>query len=361
MSVLRPLLQAVLAIAVGAIAWDGAHLASAQTVTRTLATGSGPRAMAVNPVTNTIYVANEFSNSVTVIDGATLATASVSVGNRPQYIAVNSATNKVYVSNGGESTQTVIDGATLATTRLATGSNGPIAVNEATNNTYVIRLGNADEVTRIKPDHTWYTMAIDSYSPVAQALDAGNNKLYVANYATGDVRTVDLNSTSDFPPTQSVAVWGRPVAIAHNPTTGKLYVIGEDSRGPINVVDTATNTAVYYAPAGHARGPKAIGLNTATNKVYAAFAGEVVVIDGATNAMTFIPSGDANRAGPVALVVNERTNKVYVANAQGFVAVIDGATNAVTNGTFTATVEGSTVTKPITREVFSSPTSVCRQ
>ena len=31
------------------------------------------------------------------------------------------------------------------------------------------------------------------------------------------------------------------------------------------------------------------------------------------------------------------------------------------NGTFTATVEGSTVTKPITREVFASPSSVCRQ
>ena len=331
MSVLRPLLQAVLAIAVGAIVWDGAHLATAQTVTRTLATGFGSRAIAVNPVTNTIYVANEFSNSVTVIDGATLATSSVTVGNRPQYIAVNTATNKVYVSNGGDSTQTVIDGATLVTTRLVTGSNGPIAVNEATNNTYVIRLGNADEVTRIKPDLTWYTMAIDSYSPVAQALDARNSKLYVANYATGDVRTVDLSSTSDFPPTKTVAVWGRPVALALNPNTGKLYVIGEDSRGPINVVDTATNTAVYYAPTGHAHGAKAIGVNTATNKVYAAFAGEVVVIDGATHAMTFIPSGDANRAGPVALVVNERTNKVYVANAQGFVAVIDGATHAVTH------------------------------
>ncbi len=331
MLVLRPFLRAVLAIAIGAIAFDGVHVATAQTVSRTLAAGSEPRAIAVNPVTNTVYVANELSNNVTVIDGTTLATTNVAVGARPQFIAMNAATNKVYVSNGGDSTQTVIDGATLRTAVLVTGSHGPIVVNESTNATYVIRLGNADEVTRIRPDNTWHTMAIDSFGPVAQALDARANKLYVANYATGDVRTVDLSSTSDYPQTKTVAVWSRPVALALNANTGKVYVIGEDSRGPINVVDTATNTAVYFAPAGHARGPKAVGVNTVTNKAYAAFAGEIIVIDGATNAMTFIASGDADRAGPVALVVNERTNKVYVANAQGFVAVLDGATNAVTN------------------------------
>ncbi len=31
------------------------------------------------------------------------------------------------------------------------------------------------------------------------------------------------------------------------------------------------------------------------------------------------------------------------------------------NGTLTATVNGATITKPITREVFASPTSVCRE
>jgi hypothetical protein len=30
------------------------------------------------------------------------------------------------------------------------------------------------------------------------------------------------------------------------------------------------------------------------------------------------------------------------------------------NGTFTATFDGQTVTKPITRQVFASPTTLCR-
>src|ERR1700691_2700385 len=42
----------------------------AQTVTATLAAGTQPYAGAVNPVTNTIYVANSDSHNVTVIHGA---------------------------------------------------------------------------------------------------------------------------------------------------------------------------------------------------------------------------------------------------------------------------------------------------
>ena len=62
--------------------------------------------MAVNSVTNKIYVANECGSdptcnssngTVTVIDGATLAFTNVGVGNDPYGLAVNSATNRIYV------------------------------------------------------------------------------------------------------------------------------------------------------------------------------------------------------------------------------------------------------------------------
>ncbi len=55
--------------------------------------------MAVNPVTNKIYVVNNYSDSVTVIDGATNSTATVSAGRGPYAVAVNPVTNKVYVAN----------------------------------------------------------------------------------------------------------------------------------------------------------------------------------------------------------------------------------------------------------------------
>jgi YVTN family beta-propeller protein len=65
----------------------------------------------VNPVTNTVYVANSSSNTVTVINGATNATTSVTVGTVPVAVAVNPVTNQVYVANwnNGSGTVTVID------------------------------------------------------------------------------------------------------------------------------------------------------------------------------------------------------------------------------------------------------------
>ena len=54
--------------------------------------------MAVNPVTNKIYVANDTSNNVTVIDGATNHNH-CAAGTAPYAVAVNPVTNKIYVAN----------------------------------------------------------------------------------------------------------------------------------------------------------------------------------------------------------------------------------------------------------------------
>ena len=78
--------------------------------------------MAVNPVTNKIYVANYGSNNVTVIDGATNATTTVAAGTSPYAVAVNPVTNKIYVANHGSANVTVIDGATNGTTTVAAGT-----------------------------------------------------------------------------------------------------------------------------------------------------------------------------------------------------------------------------------------------
>ena len=63
----------------------------------TITVGTHPQAVAVNPVTDKIYVANRDSNTVTVIDGTTNATTTVPVGNQPTAIAVNPVTNKAYI------------------------------------------------------------------------------------------------------------------------------------------------------------------------------------------------------------------------------------------------------------------------
>ena len=68
-----------------------AGYARAQTVTTTVAAGTSPVSVAVNPVTNKIYVANLTSGNVTVIDGATNTTGGVASGQRRRRARVERA------------------------------------------------------------------------------------------------------------------------------------------------------------------------------------------------------------------------------------------------------------------------------
>jgi len=68
---------------------------TAQTVTAAIPTGAGPHGIAINPVTNKIYVASWSGETVTAIDGATNTTTTIEVGRVPQALAVNAVTNKV--------------------------------------------------------------------------------------------------------------------------------------------------------------------------------------------------------------------------------------------------------------------------
>jgi YVTN family beta-propeller protein len=60
-----------------------------------------PGALAVNPITNKIYVTNELNNQVTVIDGATNAVSTVSTGMFPLAVAVNSSPIRYTCSTRG--------------------------------------------------------------------------------------------------------------------------------------------------------------------------------------------------------------------------------------------------------------------
>ncbi|HEV2395688.1 MAG TPA: hypothetical protein VGS27_01940 [Candidatus Sulfotelmatobacter sp.] len=77
---------------------------SAQTVTASIPVASTPAAIAVNPLTNPIYVADPVGSAVgqvSVIDGRTNGTTSVTVGRVPIDVAVSPITDKIYVANRG--------------------------------------------------------------------------------------------------------------------------------------------------------------------------------------------------------------------------------------------------------------------
>src|SRR5216683_88129 len=105
---------------------------------RSVAVGKDPVALAVNAVTNRIYVANNGSGSVSVIDGASDAVvATVDVGHLPYVLAVNATTNTIFVSNTFSDVITLIDGATNTTSTVKAGSADSIVVDQKLDRAYL--------------------------------------------------------------------------------------------------------------------------------------------------------------------------------------------------------------------------------
>ncbi|HEX4332092.1 MAG TPA: FG-GAP-like repeat-containing protein [Usitatibacter sp.] len=335
-------------------------LSEAQTLSTTLTTGSGTGGVAIDITTNKIYVVNEFDDNISEIDGVTNAFTQIALGTgvRPQHVEVNPVTHKIYV-NGGDANVYVIDEATHAVVALPVGSTGPMAIDPVTNKIYIVRQSTAatDEVSVLDgATNTWFTWGTDSFQPNELSLDPLRNIVYVSHYATGSVAAIPGDSTEDQPHPPTINVWTKPMALVVNPVTNLIYVINNDSRGPINILDGANfqpNTGTSLAPAGHAVGARVIAVNTVTNKIYAAFDNEIIKIDGATNALTFIPVGSTPGSGAQAIAINTFTNKVYASLDDGSVAVIDGDSNAVTTLAGPAGPPLYIGVNPITNKVYA--------
>jgi YVTN family beta-propeller protein len=84
--------------------------------------GNNPTAIGLNPVTDTIYVANTDDNTVSVIDGSTCnaddtsgcgqAAATIAVGSMPIAVGVDPKTDTIFVGDRNDGTVSVIDGST---------------------------------------------------------------------------------------------------------------------------------------------------------------------------------------------------------------------------------------------------------
>jgi YVTN family beta-propeller protein len=347
------------------LVWPAA--AGAQTVVTTIPLGARPGAMAVNPVTNKIYVAScthslfRPAGSLTVIDGATNATTVIEQsaspkGVCPTALAVNPVTNKIYGFDPNSASIVIIDGATNSTTMVAEShSSVAIAVNSATNKIY---LANASPNSNPSASVTVLDGATNSIATivdpntsglgaVAIAVNSATNKIYVANNSIetgatkpGNITVIDgaTNSTTTVTDPNAIS----PFSVDVNSGTNKVYVanIGEGTNhGNVTVIDGATNSITTVTDPNALllswiNGREfAVAVNSATNKIYVANAdsNNVTVIDGATNATTTVT--DPNARDPIALAVDSVTNMIYVANSgtnPGSVTVINGATNTAT-------------------------------
>jgi YVTN family beta-propeller protein len=269
--------------------------------------GAGPLSAAVNPTTQTIYVANQGSNSVLVINGGSNAvTATVTAGTNPVGVAVNPQTNKIYVANFQSNNVTVINGAGNSTLAVPAGIRPvAVAVNPVTNKIYVANQGSNTVSVIDGATNTAAATVNLATAPIAIAVNSVTNKIYVANYASGSVTVIDGATNA----TTTVSAGSNPISLAVNTATNKIYVASQGS-GNLTVIDGASNATSTLSAGGS---PAGVAVNSVTNKIYVAdsSSNNLIVVDGATHAISTVNTGGA----VLSVAVNPTANKIYVSGA----------------------------------------------
>jgi YVTN family beta-propeller protein len=230
-----------------------------------IAVGDRPNAISVDPFTSKIYVANYGDNSVSVINGLNNTEISrIKVGDIPNSILFDPDTHALYVTNYGDNSVSVINGLNnTEISRIKVGDR-PDAIGLFKNTVYVANYGdnsvsvinglNNTEISRIK---------------VGQGpTDIGlfNNKLYVTNYGDNSVSVINgLNNTE----ISRIKVGDRPSAVGVDQNTSRLYVANFDDNS-VSVINAThyNNTKIGSIAVGH--GPSAVGVDPYTHTVYVA-------------------------------------------------------------------------------------------
>jgi YVTN family beta-propeller protein len=266
----------------------------------TVAVGTGPEGIAVNPAGTFAYTANRTAGTVSVIDTATdTVTATIATGGMPQYALVNPAGTRLYVTDDSFSTVIlrVIDTATntvIATVNTAdlassyglainpagtfvyvavANLNGIAVVNTATNTlagsfttgthpTDVARRPNSTEVW--VPNNQSSNISVIGVTtiptpatPYFTNFNAAGTFAYTS-HGTGQISVIDTNTKTV---STTVTVGGDPWTPMVDPTDANLYVVN-NGLNAVQIMSLASNTIVntisgFSGPRDIAFGPAA--------------------------------------------------------------------------------------------------------
>lgn len=302
-------------------------------------TGNIPSFKAVNtgssPVTATIvgtpvgtggfaYIVNSGSNNVSVINTATNAVvATVAVGSNPNGICVDPNYNEVYVVNNSSNTVSVIN--TLTNTVTATIPVGPspwsVSVSPDGSQAFVSDGGDNNVEVINTTTNTIVANIPAGTNPNASVLSPNGGLLYV-----NSANSVLVINTTTQAIVATIPVGSAPQAILITPDGSKVYSADFGSNN-VYVINTATNTVAGIIPVGV--NPGGGSMSPDGSVVYIANLGSnsVSVISTATNTVTkTIPVG----SGPWGVSVRPDGTQIYVSNSgSNSVSVVDASTNAI--------------------------------
>jgi DNA-binding beta-propeller fold protein YncE len=305
----NPMNKYVSAVAVTVLAAAAVSAANAQSVVATVTLPNLPEGVAVNPLTNRVYVAvpnfgAQPFDYVTVINGKTnTIVKNIEIPPVALAIADDPFLASAYVGGSFD------DGSGVQHNEIAVVS------------TSANKLVKTISVSTTPGD------GIEGLS-----VNPVTSRLYVANGSDNEIDVVKLAGAHANTIVAKIALPGEPGGVAVNPLTNQVYAALFD--GNVTVIDGATNTVTTTTPVGTSNA--GVAVDYFTGNVFATNQG-----DGSTQASTV---GVLNAAGtfitnvgvgavPIGIDVDQLTGLVFVANTQdGTVSVINGSTKTTSTG-----------------------------
>jgi YVTN family beta-propeller protein len=255
----------------------------AGSVLMTVGVGSGPTGIDVDPVRDRAYVTNRQSNTVSVMQGSTgLVVATVPVGRDPRGVAVDPAGNRVFVTNSRQGTVSVIDGALASV--VATYSDGmfpfEVAFHGSRDLLYVSNFSRNTVTVMGASTGSVQAVIVVGQNPGAVAVDERTDRVYVTSFADGTVTVIDASTNAIL---AAVPVGTFPLYGLALDASGRRGYVTNFGGNNLSVLDLDANVVLDTIPVGS--GPLGAAFEGSVHKVYVAnsFDGTVSVIDAATN------------------------------------------------------------------------------
>jgi YVTN family beta-propeller protein len=303
----------------------------------TISVGAHPKGIAVDPVTQRVFVGLVDSSSVAVIDIHTqqlIATwATDGVGNSN---GVAFTQNKVFVSKRNNASVSVMDAATGKFIKNIPVGNTPYGIAASGARVWVANFNDgALSLIDAASNSLLNTTAAGIYPSLIAPL---NNRAYVTTWGSG-VLDVDSNDTV----LQAIWMDDGSFGVATNPLTNSVYTSNRNTNA-LSVIDANSDSVTATLPESAA--PYALAMNPNTNRLFIVLAdlNDLRVRDVNTgNLIADIPIGvqGANGGDSIAVL----NNYVYVANnSDGTVSVIGDCAS----GNPTPTPTGHTPTRSAT-------------
>ena len=353
-----------------------------KSVTATIKVGSNPKEILFNDITKQVYVSHIGSDDVYVIDSATSKVVKIiQLGGDPTSMTYDKTSGDVFVaSNSSGVLNTIspdfrVSALNLQSTAYFKSAPLNLFYSEIGKKLFILNSSSAELLIYDTSSRKVINKIITDYSPIAilgseklalvfinhfdansiyevnaktystrripeQTLqnsqvfskpqgilgDPDTNRVFVTNLGSDKVQVIDGSSLKVL---HTITVARSPQAINIQPVTKKLYTYSP-SADSIAVTDiTKSDYPTKIIEVG--KQPFGITINSKTNKIYIAFAGEsqIGIMDGDSDKLIgriSLPQGSF----PLVAGINENRNKLYwAAYGHDFIAVISGETDKI--------------------------------